>query len=71
VRSAGRRRLMCGDLGGELSWFTKQLFGRHPTYQCAPLLVERQAARRAVPTLQATKRADLPSTAHLGTRQFP
>jgi hypothetical protein len=50
---------------------TKQLFGRHLTYQCAPLLVEIQAVRRASPILQATERADLPSTAHPGTREFP
>ena len=50
---------------------TKQLFGRHLMHQCAPLLVEIQAVRRASPILQATERADLLSTAHLGTREFP
>src|SRR5262249_61117935 len=51
--------------------FTKRFFGKHPTCRCALVLVKREAAQRASPILQATKRADLPSTAHLGTREFP
>src|SRR5262249_46119573 len=49
----------------------KRLFGVHPTCRCALLLLKRQAARSTSPILQATKRADLPSTAHLGTRELP
>jgi hypothetical protein len=56
-------------LVAELSWFLKRLFGGGPTYRCA--LLKRQAARRASPILQATKRADLPSTAHFCTQEFP
>src|ERR1700751_2763691 len=54
---------------GQLSWVTKRPFGGHPTCGGALFLVKRQATRRAAPTLQATKRADLPSTAHLCTRE--
>jgi hypothetical protein len=53
------------------SWFTKRLFGRHPTCGCPLFLVKRQAVRPASPILQATKRADLPSTAHFDTRELP
>src|SRR5262249_903158 len=52
------------------SWFTKRLFGGHPTVRGA-LFPGRRQARRASPILQATKRAHLPSTAHFGTREFP
>src|SRR5262245_462852 len=45
--------------------------GGHPTCRCALFLVKRRAARRASPILQATRRADPPSTAHLGTGELP
>ena len=51
--------------------FTKRHFGGHPTCRCSLFLVKRRAGRRASPILQATGRADLPSTAHLGIREFP
>src|SRR5215467_2442485 len=57
-RAAVRRDLLSG-------------LGDHPTCRTALFLVKRRAARRASPILQATRRADPPSTAHLGTRELP
>jgi hypothetical protein len=48
----------------------KRLFGAHRMCRCVLFLLKSQTARPTSLVLQATKRADLPSTAHLGTDEF-